>query len=56
MGVVVERFTLREIAMMLHLERLVPHGTPEAWLTELLERSGVVVKEISPSRVLKTVR
>ena len=29
--------------------RLVPKGMPEAWLAELLARSGVVVKEITPA-------
>ena len=48
-GIAVASITLWEIAMMLHLGRLVPHGTPEAWLTELVDRSGVVVKEISPA-------
>jgi PIN domain nuclease of toxin-antitoxin system len=35
--------------MLIQLGRLVPRGTPETWLTELVERSGVVVKEITPA-------
>lgn len=48
-GIAIASITLWEIAMMLHLGRLVPHGTPETWLTEVVERSGVVVKDISPA-------
>jgi PIN domain nuclease of toxin-antitoxin system len=32
---------------MIALGRITPRGTPEAWLTELVERSGVVVKDIT---------
>jgi PIN domain nuclease of toxin-antitoxin system len=28
---------------------VIPHGTPEAWLGALVDRSGVTVKEITPS-------
>jgi PIN domain nuclease of toxin-antitoxin system len=48
-GIAIASITLWEIAMLLHLGRVVPHTPPEAWLTELIDRSGVVVKEIGPS-------
>jgi PIN domain nuclease of toxin-antitoxin system len=48
-GIAIASITLWEIAMMIHLGRVVPRGTPEAWLGELVERSGVVVKEITPT-------
>ena len=35
--------------MMLARGRVVPHGTPESWLRALVDRSGVTVKEITPS-------
>lgn len=38
-----------EIAMLINLGRLSPRGTSEAWLSELIETSGVIVKEITPS-------
>jgi PIN domain nuclease of toxin-antitoxin system len=28
---------------------VIPQGTPEAWLAALVDRSGVIVKEITPS-------
>lgn len=28
---------------------MLPRGAPEAWLSALLDRSGVVVKEITPA-------
>ena len=34
--------------MMLARGRLIAQGTPEAWLTALVDRSGVIVKEITP--------
>jgi PIN domain nuclease of toxin-antitoxin system len=48
-GLAIASITIWEIAMMLHLGRLVPRGTPETWLTQLVKRSGVVVKEITPA-------
>jgi PIN domain nuclease of toxin-antitoxin system len=35
--------------MMIRLGRLVPRGTPETWLAELVARSGVVIREITPA-------
>ena len=34
--------------MLIARGRLSPRGTPEAWIGELVETSGVVVKEITP--------
>lgn len=48
-GLAIASITLWEIAMMIALGRLAPRGTPEAWLTQLVERSGVSVKEITPA-------
>lgn len=31
------------------LGRLVPRGTPESWLAELLARTGAIVREITPA-------
>lgn len=47
-GLGIASISLWEIAMMITLGRLVPRGTPEAWLTELVQKTGVVVKEITP--------
>jgi PIN domain nuclease of toxin-antitoxin system len=46
-GIAIASITLWEIAMMIALGRLAPRGTPEAWLGQLVERSGVVVREIT---------
>lgn len=46
-GIAIASITLWELAMMIALGRITPRGTPEAWLTELVERSGVVVKDIT---------
>ena len=35
--------------MLIALEQLSPRGTPEAWMTELVRTSGVVVKDITPA-------
>lgn len=48
-GLAVASISLWEIAMLIALERLSPRGTPEAWMTELIGASGVVVKEITPA-------
>ena len=46
-GIAIASITLWELAMMIALGRITPRGTPEAWLTALVERSGVVVKDIT---------
>lgn len=48
-GLAIASITLWEVAMMVRLGRLVPRGTAESWLAELVARSGVVVKEITPA-------
>ncbi|HEV8616599.1 MAG TPA: type II toxin-antitoxin system VapC family toxin [Methylomirabilota bacterium] len=48
-GLAIASITLWEIAMMIALGRLTPRGTPEAWLTQMVERSGLSVKEITPA-------
>ncbi|MGH7277981.1 MAG: type II toxin-antitoxin system VapC family toxin [Candidatus Rokuibacteriota bacterium] len=48
-GLAIASITLWEIAMLIHRGRLVPRGTPETWLTDLIERSGVIVKDITPA-------
>lgn len=48
-GLGIASISLWEIAMLIALGRLSPRGTPEAWMTELISASGVVVKEITPA-------
>jgi len=48
-GLAIASISLWEVAMMLVRGRVIPHGTPEAWLGALVDRSGVTVKEITPS-------
>jgi len=48
-GLAIASITVWEVAMMLARGLVVPQGTPEAWLRELIDRSGVVVKEITPT-------
>jgi len=48
-GIAIASISLWEVAMMVVRGRVIPHGTPEAWLGALVDRSGVTVKEITPS-------
>jgi PIN domain nuclease of toxin-antitoxin system len=48
-GLAIASITLWELAMMIALGRITPRGTPEAWVTEVVERSGVVVKDVTPA-------
>jgi PIN domain nuclease of toxin-antitoxin system len=48
-GIGIASISLWEIAMLIALGRLSPRGTPDAWIAELVETSGVVVKEITPA-------
>lgn len=48
-GIAIASITLWEAAMMVARGRLLPQGTPEAWLGALVDRSRVIVKEITPS-------
>jgi len=48
-GLAIASITLWEVAVMVVRGRVIPQGTPEAWLAALVDRSGVIVKEITPS-------
>ncbi|MGH7848484.1 MAG: type II toxin-antitoxin system VapC family toxin [Candidatus Binatia bacterium] len=48
-GFAIASISLWEIAMLVALGRLSPRGTPETWMADLIETSGVVVKELSPA-------
>jgi len=48
-GFAIASITLWEVAMLVVRGRVIPQGTPEAWLAALVDRSGVIVKEITPS-------
>ena len=48
-GIAVASISLWEIAMLITLGRVVTRGTTESWIAELLERTAVTVKEITPS-------
>lgn len=48
-GLGVASISLWEIAMLVARGRLSPRGTPDAWLAALIEASGVVVKELTPT-------
>jgi PIN domain nuclease of toxin-antitoxin system len=48
-GISIASITLWEVAMMIRLGRLVLRGTPETWLAELVARSGVVIREVTPA-------
>lgn len=50
-GIAIASITLVELAMIIALGRFRPTGTPEAWLTELVRRTSVVVKEITAAVV-----
>lgn len=48
-GLAIASVTLWEMAMMLARGLVTVQGTPESWLTSLVDRTGVVVKEITPA-------
>ena len=48
-GLAIASITLWEVSMLLARGRVIPQGTPEAWLGALVDRSGVIVKEITPA-------
>lgn len=48
-GIAIASISLWETAMLIALGRLSVHGTPEAWMAQLIERSGVVIKELTPA-------
>ncbi len=48
-GLGIASISLWEIAMLVGLGRVSPHGTPQTWLSALVETSGVVIKELTPA-------
>ena len=46
-GIAIASITLWEVAMLVARGRVLPHGTPDAWLRSLVDRSGVLVQEIT---------
>lgn len=48
-GIAIASVTLVELAAIAARGRIQPTGTMETWLTELVDRTGVVVKEITPT-------
>ena len=48
-GIAIASITLVELAMIVALGRFRPTGTPEAWLTELVHRTGVIVRDVTPA-------
>ena len=47
-GIAIASVTLLEIAWLMTRGRLRLHGSPETLLTELVDNTGVVVKEVTP--------
>jgi PIN domain nuclease of toxin-antitoxin system len=48
-GLAVASVSLWEIAMMIARGMVTPTGTPEAWLSQFVEATGVVIKDITPA-------
>jgi PIN domain nuclease of toxin-antitoxin system len=48
-GLAVASISPWEIAMLIALGRISVRGTPDSWIAALLETSGVIVKELTPS-------
>ncbi|MGH7356312.1 MAG: type II toxin-antitoxin system VapC family toxin [Candidatus Rokuibacteriota bacterium] len=48
-GLAIASITVWEAALLIVRGRLMPQGTPESWLSDLVDRSNVVVKEITPA-------
>ena len=48
-GIAIASVTLLEIAWLMTRGRLRLHGSPETLLTELVDNTGVVVKEVTPT-------
>lgn len=48
-GLAIASITLLEVATLIARRRLLPDGPPDSVLEELIERTGVVVKEITPA-------
>jgi PIN domain nuclease of toxin-antitoxin system len=48
-GVAIASITLWEIAMLVARGRISPLGTPQTWIADLVEKSGAVIKELTPT-------
>jgi len=48
-GLAVASITLWEVAMMLDRGRVIAQATPERWIGDLVDRSRVTLKEITPA-------
>ncbi len=48
-GLAIASISVWEIATLVALGRVVARGTADSWIGELLERSAVTVKEITPT-------
>lgn len=48
-GLSVASVSLLEMAVLIARGRVVPEGTAESWLAGLVDRTGVVVKDITPT-------
>jgi PIN domain nuclease of toxin-antitoxin system len=48
-GLAIASITLLEVARLVARGHVIPQGTAETWLGALVDRSGVVVKEITPA-------
>ena len=48
-GLAIASITLWEVAMLVARGSVIAQGTPEGWLAALVDRSGVIVREITPA-------
>ena len=48
-GVAIASITLWEIAMLVALSRISPLGYPQTWMADLVEKSGAVIKDLTPA-------
>lgn len=48
-GIAIASITLWEVAMLAVRGRIIPHGTAEAWLSTMVDRSRVTVRDITPA-------
>jgi PIN domain nuclease of toxin-antitoxin system len=55
-GLGIAAISLWEVAMLIARGRVVPHGTADAWLATLVDRSGVAVRTITPAIAVTAVQ
>ena len=48
-GLGVASISLWEVAMLVALGRVAPRGAPDAWIADLIDRTGVIVKDLTPT-------